>query len=156
MEDYREQALDEIENRLIRDREILGLKGLYRNSNNPIKKDNVPLIYIFEERDVVEHYTQRDALGYPLRRHLEVEIEIVAKSDKNAKGIKQLLNLVRRSVFCDRSGDSGNYIFTPNPLVAPSSIIKELRTKGPGTYEVPELVGIKLVVGLWYVDKGFL
>lgn len=156
MDDYREIALETIEGRIVRDREMLGLIGVHRNNNNPINKKSVPAIYIFEGRDVVEKYTQRDPLGYPLRRHLEINIEIVAKSDRKAKGVKELLNLVRRSVFCDRTGEGDDIVWTPNPNVANNSLIRELRIKGPGTYEVPELVGIKLVVGLWYTDKGFL
>lgn len=156
VEDYREIALNEIESRLIRDRDILGLQSVNRNNNNPISKTNVPAIYMFEGRDVIENWTQRDPLGYPLRRHLEINIEIVAKTDRKAKGVKTLLNLVRRSVFCDRTGEGEDFVWTPNPIVAKNSLIRELRIKGPGTYEVPELVGIKLVVGLWYTDEGFL
>jgi hypothetical protein len=156
MEDFREISLEEIESRLIRDKEILGLASMNRNNNNPINKTNVPAIYMFEGRDVIENYTQRNVLGYPLRRHLEINIEIVAKTDRKAKGVKALLNLVRRSVFCDRTGEGEDIVWTPNPIVAQNSLIRELRIKGPGTYEVPELVGIKLVVGLWYTDNGFL
>lgn len=155
-EDFREISLDEIESRIVRDKDILGLVSMNRNSNNPIGKQSVPAIYMFEGRDVIENYTQRDPLGYPLRRHLEINIEIVAKADRKAKGVKKLLSLVRRSVFCDRTGEGENMVWTPKPLVAKNSLIRELRIKGPGTYEVPELVGIKLVVGLWYTDNGFL
>lgn len=111
---------------------------------------------MFEGRDVIEKYNQGSKLGYPARRHLEINIEIVSKADRNAAGIKSLLQKVKRTVFCDRSGEGDDIVWTPNPVVAKNSFIKELRIKGPGTYEVPELVGIKFVIGLWYTDNGFL
>lgn len=156
MEDFRTDSLLEIKRRIERDRDILGLKAFMWNSNNPINKSTVPAIYMFEGRDTIEKYNQSSALGYPARRHLEINIEVVTKSDKNAHGIKTLLQLTKRSVFCNRATDGENYIWTPEVVVAKNSFIKELRTKGPGTYEIPELVGIKLVIGLWYTDNGFL
>lgn len=155
-EDFRTLSLIEIKDRIIRDREILGLESFQWNSNNPIDKSNVPAIYMFEGRDVIEKHYQGDKLGYPARRHLEINIEVVAKNDRYAQTVKQLLQKVKRTVFCDRTGEGEDIVWTPNPVVAKNSFIKELRTKGPGTYEVPELVGIKLVVGLWYTDNGFL
>ena len=157
MADYRTLSLEEIKSRIIRDREILGLESFNWNSNSPIDKSSVPSVYMFEGRDTIKTYSSRAPLGYPARRHLEINIEVVAKSDRNASGVKDLLRLVKRAVFCDRTGDSiVNYVWIPNEVVADNSFIKELRTKGPGTYAVPELVGIKLVIGLWYTDHGFL
>jgi len=157
MADFRTLALEEIASRIVRDREVLDLQSFNWNSNDPDDKSSVPSIYMFEGRDVIKTYSSRGPLGYPARRHLEINIEVVAKSDRNASEIKALLRLVKRSVFCDRIGDSiENYVWTPNEVVANNSFIKELRTKGPGTYAVPELVGIKLVIGLWYTDLGFL
>ncbi len=156
MEDFRTDALLEIKSRIERDRDILGLKSFMWNSNNPITKTSVPAVYMFEGRDVIEKYNQGSPLGYPARRHLEINIEIVAKTDRYASNVKTLLQLVKRSVFCDRTTVGDVHTWTPNVVVAKNSFIKELRTKGPGTYEIPELVGIKLVVGLWYIDNGFL
>lgn len=154
--DYREESLSEIKNRLKRDRAILGIKSIERNSNTPLDKSNVPAIYIFEGRDVIVKYTNKNPLGYPAIRSLEINIEVVAKRDREAKGIKDLLKLVRRSVFCERSGEVDNYVFTASHILPGNSVIKELRIKGPGAYDVPELVGIKLVIGLQYTDNGFI
>jgi len=156
MEDFRTKSLLEIKRRIVRDKELLELVSFNWNTNSPISKTTVPSIYMFEGRDVIEKYHQGNKLGYPARRHLEVNIEVVAKSDRNAAGIKTLLQKVKRTVFCDREGEGDSIVWTPNPTVAQNSFIRELRTKGPGTYEVPELVGIKLVVGLWYIDNGFV
>lgn len=157
MADFRTLALEEIKSRIIRDRAILELESFNWNSNDPIDKSSVPSVYMFEGRDTIKTYSSRGPLGYPARRHLEINIEVVTKSDRNASGVKDLLRLVKRSVFCDRTGDSiENYVWIPNEVVADNSFIKELRTKGPGTYAVPELVGIKLVIGLYYTDHGFL
>ena len=156
IEDYRTEALETIKARFVRDRELLGLKNFEWNSNNPISKVNVPSVYMFEGRDEIEKHDQRSVLGYPARRNLEINIEIVAKNDRHAAGVKALLQQVKRTIFCDRTGSGDDIVWTPNPIVAKNSFIRELRIKGPGTYEVPELVGIKLVVGLWYTDLGFL
>lgn len=155
MENYRTLSLEEIKRRILRDKDILGLKTFNWNTNSPISKLNVPSIYMFEGRDVIKDYADRTPLGYPAKRHLEINIEVVTKIDRNAAEVKALLQKVRRSVFCNRSGEEGNYIWIPNQIVADNSRILELRTKGPGLYEVPELVGIKLVIGLWYIDYGF-
>lgn len=156
MEDFRNDALLEIKRRIARDKDLLGLKSFNWNSNSPISKETVPSVYMFEGRDVIEKHNQGSKLGYPARRHLEINIEIVAKNDRNAAGVKALLQKVKRTVFCNRIGEGEDIVWTPEPVVAKNSFIKELRIKGPGTYEVPELVGIKLVVGLWYIDNGFL
>lgn len=156
MDDYRTEALETIKSRFVRDRELLGLVTFNWNTNNPIDKSSVPSVYMFEGRDVIEKYNQGNILGYPARRHLEINIEIVAKSDRNAAGVKALLQKVKRTVFCDRTVEGEDDVWTPNAVVAKNSFIRELRIKGPGTYEVPELVGIKLVIGLWYTDNGFL
>jgi hypothetical protein len=156
MEDFRTDALLEIKSRILRDRTILGIESFMWNNNGPISKTTVPTIYMFEGRDVIEKYNQGSPLGYPARRHLEINIEIVAKNDREAAGVKALLQKVKRTIFCDRTGDGEDIKWTPNAVVAKNSFIRELRIKGPGTYEVPELVGIKLVIGLWYTDNGFL
>lgn len=155
MDDYRTLSLEEMKSRIVRDNDILGLKAFNWNSNSPIDKLTVPAVYMFEGRDVIQDYTDRSPLGYPAKRHLEVNIEVVTKLNKNASDVKDLLMLVKRAVFCDRTGEEGSYVWTPNQMVATNSRILELRTKGPGLYEVPELVGIKLVIGLWYIDYGF-
>lgn len=156
--DYREEALVIIKERLKRDRDVLGIVSIERNSNTPISKTNVPAIYIFEGRDIITKYQNKTPLGYPVIRNLEINIEIVAKRDRESKGIKDLLKKIRKSIFCERTGEDGSYVYIPSHILVDKgyAIIKELRVKGPGTYEVPELVGIKLVIGLQYTDFGFL
>lgn len=154
MTDYRTEALEEIKSRFVRDRELLGLKTFNWNSNSPINKLSVPSVYMFEGRDVIEKYNQGNILGYPARRHLEINIEIVTKNNENASDVKELLKLVRRTVFCEKDDSGEDTIWTINAVVAKNAFIRELRIKGPGLYDVPELVGIKLVIGLWYTDEG--
>lgn len=152
--DYRTESLNEIARRIKRDRDILDLKSFKWNSNDPINKINTPAIYMFEGRDTVKEFASKNGLGYPCKRHLEINIEIISKNDKNAKTIKELFQKTRRTIFCERVDTDFGIEWNPNILVAKSSFIKELRTKGPNVYEIPELVGIKLVLGLWYVDHG--
>ncbi|GAG26909.1 unnamed protein product, partial [marine sediment metagenome] len=88
--DYRTQSLEEIARRIKRDRLILNLQSFKWNSNNPISKINVPAIYMFEGRDTVKEFSSKNGLGYPCKRHLEINIEIVTKNDANAKSVKEM------------------------------------------------------------------
>lgn len=154
--DYRELGLSEIKKRIINNKDELNLKTLKRLSNDPIDKNDVNAIFIFEGVDNVTKHSSRGETGYPARRMLEVDIEIVAKNDRDGKTIKSLYHNVRRAIFCDKIIDGENIIYKPNMLVADNTIISELRTLGPGLYEIPELIGIKLVLGLSYIDNGIL
>lgn len=152
--DYRELGMDKIKQRLIADKDVLGLKSLKRNSNDPISKSEMNAIYIFEGRDTITEHASRGFLGYPAKRLLEVDVEIITKNNRDGTAIKTLYNNVRRAVFCDKIIDT-NTTYVPNPILADNVAIRELRTLGPGLYDVPELIGIKLVLGLIYIDNGF-
>jgi len=147
----REVALQTLFDRLLRDRNDLNLKALKWNSNDPISKDMVPSIYMYEELDEITARKSRDSLGYPVARRLEVELEIVTTNDKHSKAVKDLYLLVRRTVFCEKNLTGA---YTINPVLAPGSTVRELRAKGPGLYDVPELVGIKMVLEIQYIDNG--
>jgi hypothetical protein len=161
--DYREASLEEIARRIKRDRDLLNLKSFKWNSNDPVNKINIPAIYMFEGRDTIKEYISRNKIGYPCKRHLEVNIEMIVENESSIKDdfkkLKIFYQKVRRSVFCDREDiirdEVKSIVWTPNNTLAKNSYMLELRTKGPNTYEIPELIGMKMVVGVWYDDFGF-
>lgn len=150
--DYREQALTEIANRIKRDKDVLGLKTFRWNNNNTSDKEETPIIYMFEGRDEIKEHSKRNKIGYPARRELEVEIEIAVKKDKTL--LKSLYQKLRRTIFCEKEEIDSLITWKPNNTIAKNCFIVEKRTKGPGTYEIPELIGIKMVLGLSYTDNG--
>jgi hypothetical protein len=151
-DDLRELSIEIIKNRLIRDKDTLGLKGIYRNNDTTITKENVPVIYIYEGDDTVEKYKNTRGAGYPLLRKLELNIEIVSNIDRDGKEIRRMFNEVRKSVFCERSGSE--YSIKEDLLVG--SFIREIRSKGPNLYSIPNIIGCIIVLGLFYTDHGFL
>lgn len=154
--DYRELGLTKIKERLIQDKDALGLKSIKRNSNDPISKDMMNAVFILEGRDYITEHASRSFIGYPAKRMLEVDIEIVTKNDRDGKAIKELYQKVRRTVLCDRTVNPDLSItYNPNPILADNTAIRELRTLGAGLYDIPELIGMKLVLGLYYIDYGF-
>lgn len=150
--DYREQALTEIANRIKRDRDVLELKTFRWNNNNTSDKEEVPIVYMFEGDDKIINHSNRNKIGYPARRELEVEMEIVVKKDKTL--LKSIYKKLRRAIFCEREDSENLIIWKPNNVVAKNCFIVEKRIKGPGTYEIPELIGIKMTLGLSYTDNG--
>ena len=150
--DYRELGISNIKQRLIDNKDNLSLKTLKRNSNDLVDKSSVNAIYIFEGRDNIVEHNSRNFLGYPARRMLELEIEIVAKNDRDGKAIKDLYQKTRLAILCDKDNDN----YTPNSTVADGVIIRELRTDGPHLYEIPELIGMRIVIGLYYTDYGVI
>lgn len=156
MLDYRELGLTVIKQRLIDDKEYLQLKTIKRNSNDPISKVPMNAIFIFEGRDTITEHASKNFLGYPAKRMLEIDIEIITKNDRDGKSIKDLYQKVRRTVLCDRVVNIDESItYIPNPILADNTAVRELRTLGAGLYDIPELIGMKLVLGLYYIDYGF-
>jgi len=149
MTDYRELGITEVKNRIIRDKDVLGVNSIWRNSNSPIDKLELNAIYIIEGKDIITEHASRSFLGYPARRMLELEIEMIAKNDRDGKAIKTLYQLTRKAILCDLVDD----VYVPNPVVAENTIIRELRTYGPNLYQVPELIGIKMILSLLYMDE---
>ena len=147
--DNREVGLSVIKNRIINDKDTLNVKSIWRNSNEPIDKSMLNAVYIFEGEDSIIKHANNNFLGYPARRLLEVEIELVTTIDRDGKGIKTFYQNLRRAVLCDKIDD----IYTPNPILADDVIIRELRTYGAHPYSTPGLIGMKMVLGLQYIDN---
>lgn len=136
----REQGLNEVYQRVKEQRITLGLKAFKRTPTTPIDDKYLPAIFMDEGIDEVTVSSERNPTGYPMRRVLEIIIELVVL--KSETDIKQLYIDVRKAVF------NGGVV------VADNTIIKEIRTEGPNGYGLPNIVGMRLVLALSYTDDG--
>jgi len=146
----RENALIEIYERIKENRDALGLKAFKRTPTAPIREEMLPCIFMSEDVDNIIEHSKRTKHGYPARRVLEVNLEIITSRGMD---IKSLYNAVRRVVFTERGGDPNTPIY--NSVIAENTFINENRTEGPTGYGLPDVIGMRLILDLVYTDDGF-
>lgn len=147
----RDKSLTKIYERIKRDRIELGIKSIVWNKNTTVEKDNIPVIFMIESKDIIKKHDSRNKIGYPARRELEIEIAIAAKDKESLWDIYQK---TRRAIFCTREDSIESITWVPNNLVEKNSFIVETRTNEPVTYKDPVAIGISLIINLSYVDYG--
>lgn len=135
----RENGLLEIFKRINDNRVALNLNGLKRSPTTAIDEKFLPCIFMVEDVDEVIESSSRGKFGYPMRRRLEVVLEIVSSKSYD---IKKLYRDVRSTVLAD------------TPVVADNTFIREIRTEGPTGYGLPGILGMRLVLRLTYTDTG--
>ncbi len=136
----REAGLQEIYDRIYAAKDTLGLKGFKRTPTKAIDEKYLPCIFMIEDIDEIVDHSARSATGYPARRMLEVTLEMVTDRDTD---IKKLYTDVRSVVF-----DGGVVVADDN------TFIRETRTEGPTGYGLPDVLGMRLVLILFYTDDG--
>ncbi len=136
----RELGLLEIYNRILAKKDVIGLKGFKRSPTAPVDEKYLPCVFMLEGVDEITEHSSRKPTGYPAKRMLEVTLEIV--SDRDAD-VKQLYSDVRSAVF------SGGVVVADD-----GTFIRETRTEGPTGYGLPDVLGIRLILVLFYTDKG--
>lgn len=141
----RENGLNEIYERIKANRIILGIKTFKRNPTRPITEEDLPCIFMLEGVDTVLAHSKRTNTGYPVKRALEVTLELVTQLDTD---IKTLYTNVRRVVFTKRDSDPVQY----SSVIAQNTFINENRTEGPTGYGLPDVLGMRLVLDLVYTD----
>jgi len=134
----REEGLIEIFNRIKDNRLVLGLVSFQRSPTNPIDFTVMPSLFMLEGTDIIVTPSKRGPNVYPARRQLEVTLELVTSSSVN---IRALLLQLRVVVLTDT-------------VVAQNTFIQELRAEGPNGYGIPDVLGMRLVLGLMYTDEG--
>lgn len=137
----RELGLVEIFTRIKTYKTALGLVSFKRSPTTPVSDTNLPCIFMVEDVDEIVKHSSRDEFGYPAQRELEVVLEIITADTVD---IKSLYNKVRKVVF------------TGGSTVADNTIIRELRTEGPTGYGLSGVFGMRLVLAMTYIDKGFV
>ncbi len=146
--DNREDALLELYERIKVNRVDLGLVSFKRTPTNPISDSDMPCVIMLEGVDnIIEHGTRNNS-GYPVRRALEVTLELITTKDT---AIKTTLRSLRKAVFTERGTDPPVYSarLVPNTR---TGFISESRTEGPTGYGLPNVLGMSLVLDLVYTD----
>ncbi len=145
----REDSLQEIYERIKANRVELGITTFKWSPTEPISADDMPCCIMLEGIDNVVAHGSKDSAGYPLRRALEVKLELITTS---VVDIKTLLRDLRRIVFTERDSDPSIYNAR---LVSKgrTGFINENRTEGPTGYGLPDVLGMSLVLDLVYTDE---
>ena len=138
----REAGLQEIYDRIYAVKDVLGLKGFKRTPTKAIDEKFLPCIFMVEDVDEIVEHSARSSTGYPAKRLLEVTLEIVTHRDTD---IKQLYRDVRSAVF-------GESVIVADD----NTFIRETRAEGPTGYGLPDVLGMRLVLVMFYNDKGTL
>ena len=144
----REEALQEIYERLKANRTVLGLTTFKRTPTEPVREEDLPCIFMSEGTDTILDHSKRTSHGYPARRALEVIIELITDRDTD---IRQLFLNVRSIIFTEIGTNPPKY----NPILGANIFINENRTEGPMGYGLPDVLGMRLILDLVYTDKGF-
>ena len=103
---------------------------------------------MLEGIDKITKLSARGNTGYPAQRVLEVVIELVTTEKTD---IKALYKLVRSTVFSVKGSNPKVY----NSRLVDDAFINENRTEGPIGYGLPDVLGMRLVLDLFYTDNGF-
>jgi len=147
--DNREDALLELFERIKANYIDLGLVSFKRTPTVPIDDEDMPCLFMMEGTDNIIEHSSKNNSGYPVRRALEVTLELVtAKSFDIKAAVKDL----RRVVFTERGTDPAvfNAKLVPKGRVG---FIQENRTDGPTGYGLPNILGMSLVLDLVYTDN---
>ena len=140
----REDGLNEIYERIKSRRFSIGLSTFIRTPSNPIQDDAMPCVFMIEGIDNVVKQTNRSNTGYPVRRVLEVILELVTTKDSD---IKVMYRLLRQAVFLPIVSSE-----VYDARIAENVFISENRTEGPVGYGLPDILAMRLVLDLVYTD----
>ena len=136
----REEGLVEIYNRIKVARVELGIVQFRRSPTTTL--DKVPMCIMLEDMDEILKRPSRGRLSYPCLRNVDIILELAV--NENVTDIRSLILDLRRVVFAG------------GITVAEKTIIEELRLEGPFGYGVPDILGMRLILGMVYTDDGIL
>ena len=145
----REDGLLEIYERIKSNRTELGLTSFKRTPTEPINDKDMPCLIMLEGNDNIVTHSSKTNAGYPVRRALEVTLELITSKSTD---IKLMLRNLRKVVFTERGSDPPFY---NGRLCANdrTGFIQESRTEGPNGYGLPDVLGMRLVLDLVYTDE---
>jgi len=148
----KEAALLEIKSRIKTVKDSLGLVTFVRTPTVPVDAQEMPAIFMIEGVDHITKYGSRKPTGYPAKRVAEVVIELITSkkdSDGNDVDIKSMYRTVRSTIMINV-----NPLLKEDGSPDPTVFIREARTEGPSGYGLPDVVGMRLVLELFYTDEG--
>lgn len=141
-------ALAEIKRRIAAAKTALGIKTFRHNVRTPILKEDLVALLVFDGIDEIVEKSARNATGYPQKRIMEVALEIIHLADP-AVSIYQRYNDLRAVVLVDPWP-----VKLENGSPDGMTMLSELRAEGPSGYGLPDVEGIRLILGLSYTDDG--
>ncbi len=147
----KEEALLVLKARVASLREELALATFIRNPTIPVEKDAMPAIFMIEGIDHITSYNNRGGSWYPVQRVAEVVFEIIVTEvvDDTRTDIKFMYRKIRSALMINI-----HPLILENGKVNKKVFFREVRTEGPSGYGIPDVVGMRLVLELFYTDKG--
>lgn len=134
----RDLAITALFNRIKAAKTTLGLVCCKVTPTKSLESYSLPAVFLVEGVDRLLTTASRNPLGYPATREVEIICELVFPKSIN---IRQKYRDVR------------NVVLSSHILVEDTSV-KEIRAEGPTGYGLPDVVGMRLVLGLIYPDDG--
>jgi hypothetical protein len=138
----RELALIELEERI---KPLFGaypLNYFKRNPSTKIDESKIPAVIIMEGIDNIIKRSRRDPLGYPVERDFNVIIEAWDYDYDNGGDVKDLRKQILRLALVN----DGKLITGVH--------VKEKQTSGPDNLGIPGILGMQVVLQMFYVDSG--
>jgi len=117
----------------------LSLKGVIRLPDKSIDESDMPCVLIMEGDDKIIKYANRDFLGYPCNRSLNVIVECW---DYSTGDVRNIHKEVRKAVLADKG------------ILLSGVIIREQQTIGPFNLNIPNVLGMRIVFNMNYTDEG--
>jgi hypothetical protein len=146
----RELGLTEMYERIKLVKTSLGLVSFKRTPTVSSQLGDLPCLYMIEGPDRIIQKSSRSKTGYPAKRVMEVSFDYVL-SKRGPLDIKSLYLNLRQAIFRVRNSDPVEY----SPIIADNVFIEENRTEGPTGYGLPDIIAMRLVIDLTYIDGGF-
>lgn len=140
--DKREDGLVEIYRRIkaAKDLGTLDILSFQRSPTVPVNTVDMPCVFMIEGEDEIVKRASRDIFGYPAERNLEIVLELIVQGSAD---IRKLHKDLRIAVLKDGAS------------VTTNTFIREVRTEGPTGYGLPDVLGIRFVLSMTYMDEGF-
>jgi hypothetical protein len=135
----RDEGMDEVEKRCRPLYNSIPLKKVIRLPDRVINERDMPCVLIMEGDDYMNNPSNRNPLGYPCRRILNVIIE---SWDLSSGDVRNINEEVRKAVLANKG-----------QLVS-EVIIRESKTVGPFNFEIPNVLGFRTVFEMNYTDSG--
>jgi len=135
----REEALQELYNRVKNSRIELDIKTFRRTPSQPVEQDDLLCVFMTEGTDRVVKPSSRSWLGYPAKREVEIVFELIHVSSFD---IRAFFIQFRKKVLVD-------------PKLADNCVVREVRAIGPMSYRtLSDVVGMQLILAMTYMDPG--
>lgn len=139
--DKREQGRQILIDRIKTDKDGANTLGLNRFKDSPTYSLNdPPILIMLEGEDPVIKASKRSDVIYPCMREVEIILELIV--NETVSDVRSLLRVLR------------NIVFTGGVVLLEGVFIREIMAVGPIGYGVPEILGMKLILGMLYTDNG--